>query len=67
MRRMVPVNVIMHRPQTEAGREVLAKRAADVHAALVMQRLKTLNCPASRKQELLAAVMDTAKKRSRNP
>ena len=64
---MAPVNVIVYRPKTADGREELAKRAADVHAASVIQRLKALNCPTRQKQELLDAVMDTVKQRSPNP
>ena len=65
MRSMAPVNVIVHYPKTEAGKEELAKRVADVHATAVIQRLKRLNCPTHQKQALLDAVIDTAKKRSR--
>ncbi len=43
----------------------LAKRVSDVHAAAVTQRIKSLNCPTSQKLELLDAVIDTVKERSR--
>lgn len=65
MRSMAPVNVIVHYPTTETGKEELAKRVADVHASTVIQRLKALNCPTSQKMELLDAVIESAKKRSR--
>lgn len=65
MRSMAPVNVIVHHPKTASGNEELAKRVADVHAASVIRRLKALNCPTSQKRELLDAVIDTVKKRSR--
>ena len=62
---MAPVNVIVHYPKTEAGKEALARRVADVHATSVTQRLKALNCPTSQKLELLDAVIETVKNRSR--
>ena len=43
----------------------LAKRVSDVHAAAVTQRIKSLNCPTSQKLELLNAVIETVKGRSR--
>jgi hypothetical protein len=62
---MAPVNVIVYHPKTKEGQEELAKRVSDVHATSVIQRLKSLNCPTSQKLELLDAVIDTVKKRSR--
>ena len=61
---MAPVNVIVYYPKTEEGKEELARRVADVHAAAVNQRLKSLNCPTSQKLALLDAVIDTRKKES---
>lgn len=65
IRKMTPVNLNVYYPKTEEGREELAKRVSDVHAAAVTQRLKSLNCPISQKMELLDAVIITAKQRSR--
>lgn len=65
MRSMAPVNVIVYHPKTEEGKEELAKRVANIHAASVIQRLKALNCPTSQKLELLAAVIETTQKRSK--
>ena len=62
---MAPVNVIVYAPGTEAGKESLAKRVAEVHAAAVNQHLTALNCPASQKQALLTAILNTIKQRSR--
>ena len=62
---MAPVNVIVHYPKTEAGKEALAKRVADIHATSVIRQIKDLNCPTSQKLELLDAVIETVKKRSR--
>lgn len=65
IRKMAPVNVIVYHPITEAGREELARRVSDIHAASVIQRLKSLNCPTQQKLALLDAVIDTAKKHRR--
>ena len=65
IRKMAPINVIVYYPKTEEGKEELARRVSDVHAAAVNQRLKSLNCPTSQKQELLDAVIETVKKNSR--
>jgi len=62
---MAPVNLILYYPKTEEGKEELARRLSDVHAASVNQRLKLLNCPTNQKLELLDAVIATTKKRSR--
>ena len=61
---MAPVNVIVYYPKTEEGKEELARRVADVHAAAVNQRLKSLNCHTSQKLALLDAVIETRKKES---
>ena len=65
MRTMAPINLIMYYPKTDKGQAELAKRVADVHASSVIQRLKSLDCPTQQKQELLDAVIDTAKNRNR--
>ena len=65
MRKMAPVNVIVYYPKTKEGIEELEGRVADVHAAVAIQKLKALNCPLSQKLDLLDAVIDTAKQRSR--
>ena len=57
--------MIMHYPKTEEGQIELAKQVSDVHAAAVTQRIKSLNCPTSQKLELLDAVIDTVKGKSR--
>ena len=65
IRKMAPINLLVYYPKTEEGQMELAKRVSDVHAAAVNQRLKSLNCPTSQKLELLDAVINTAKERSR--
>ena len=43
----------------------LAKQVSDVHAAAVIQRIKSLNCPTRQKLGLLDAVIESVKERSR--
>lgn len=65
IRSMAPINLIVYYPKTEEGQIELAKRVSDIHAAAVTQRIKSLNCPTSQKLELLDAVIETVKERSR--
>ena len=65
IRSMAPINLIVYYPKTEEGQLELANRVSDVHAAAVTQRIKSLNCPTSQKLELLDAVIETVKERSR--
>jgi len=65
IRKMAPINLIMYYPKTEEGKEALARRVSDVHTAAVTQRLKSLNCPTGQKLDLLDAVIETVKRRSR--
>ena len=64
MKRHGPVNVIFYHPKSESGKQELAKRVAEVHADAVTRRIKKLNCPTSKKLELLDAVISTAKQRA---
>lgn len=65
IRSMVPINVIIYHPKTEASKLKLAKRIADAHASAVIHRLNSLNCPARQKLALLDAVIETVKERSK--
>lgn len=56
------INVLVHYPKTEEGRRELAERVADVHASMVDQHIKKLNCPSEQKMRLLDAVIEAAKK-----
>ena len=58
MRRSAPIRVVVHGPGTGAGRQELARRAAEVHAEFVADALRRLDCPARQKLELLQAGMD---------
>lgn len=65
VRKMAPINLIVYYPKTKEGKEELAKRVSDVHAAAVDQRLRSLNCPTSQKLDLLNAVIKTARMSNR--
>jgi len=64
-RKSAPINVIVHYPKTEQGKRELAERVAGVHADMVNQYIKKLNCPSDQKAELLGAVIASAKKEAR--
>lgn len=57
-----PINVIVHYPKTIEGQRELSKRVAGVHASLVNQYIKKLNCPSDQKVQLLNAVIKSASK-----
>lgn len=60
-RQSAPIQVVVHHPQTEVGRQELARRVASVHADAVNRRLQRLTCPTQQKQQLLAAIIQTAR------
>lgn len=64
MKKHGPVDVIFSFPKTDAGREELARRVAEVHADAVVRRIKELSCPTAQKLELLDAVIAAAKQRT---
>lgn len=49
--------MIVHYPKTEEGKRELAERVAGVHADMVNQHIKKLNCPSEQKVQLLDAVI----------
>ena len=59
-KKSAPINVIVHYPKTEQGKRELAKQVAGVHADMVNQYIKNLNCPSDQKVELLDAVIASA-------
>lgn len=63
MGKSVPIQIIVHAPTTQEGRQELARRAAEVHAAAVVRRIRKLDCPAGQKMELLRAVRNTYQSR----
>ena len=56
-RKSAPINVIIHYPKTEEGKRELAERVASVHADMVNQHIKKMNCPSDQKVQLLDAVI----------
>ena len=65
IRKSALINIVVYYPKTEAGIAELARRVAEVHADVVNYKLKQLNCPTSQKIELLEAVIETVKERSK--
>ena len=59
-RKSAPINVIVHYPKTIEGQRELAERVAGVHADMVNQHIKKLNCPSDQKVQLLDAVIKSA-------
>jgi len=59
-RKSAPINVIVHFPKTIEGQRELAERVAGVHADMVNQHIKKLNCPSDQKVQLLDAVIKSA-------
>lgn len=56
-----PLQLRVHFPQTEEGKQELARRVAEAHADFVLDTLHGLDCPTRQKLELLQAVIDTVK------
>ena len=65
IRSMAPINLIVYYPKNKDDQLELAKRVSDVHAAAVTRRIKSLNCSTNQKLQLLDAVIETVKERSR--
>ena len=61
-RKSAPIHVIVLYPKTEEGKRELAERVAGVHADMVNQHIKKLNCPSEQKVQLLDAVIQAASK-----
>ncbi|MCI6867498.1 MAG: hypothetical protein MR871_06020 [Lachnospiraceae bacterium] len=62
-RTSTPIHLIVHYPKTEAGKRELAERVAGVHASLVNQTIKKLNCPSEQKVQLLDAIIEDASRK----
>lgn len=57
MKRNQPIQISIHRPTTEAGRQELAKLTARVHADFVRAAINRQDCSSAQKQALLQAVL----------
>ena len=60
------MNVIVHRPIGEKERNELARRAAELHAAAVVQHIESLSCPRAQKLALLDAIVQKRKQEGSN-
>ena len=61
MRKSAPVKIKMYYPQTDSGRQELARRVADVHSNLVVAQIDKMNVPIKEKLRMLEAVVATQK------
>ena len=57
--------MVVHYPTTEEGKHELAERVAEVHADFVLQYVRKLPCPSKQKEELIDAVIESAKERQK--
>ncbi len=64
-RRSAPIQVVVHYPTTEKGKQELADRVAGVHADFVLQYVRKLQCPSNQKEQLIDAVIESAKEKQR--
>ena len=56
-----PIHMIVHFPQSEEGKKLLARRMAEVHADWTIDRIKKMNCSSEQKKQLLTALLHTEK------
>ena len=61
MRKSTPVKIIMHYPNSDEGRQELARRVSDVHSDFAIRRIDKMNCPIKEKLRMLEAVAATRK------
>lgn len=61
MRTGTPIRIIVHSPQSKAGKKELARRVAELHADCVLSAIRGLDCAPEQKRELLQAVIDMGK------
>ena len=61
IRKMAPINLIFHQPETAEGQSALARRAAEIHAATVIRQIKSQSCPQHQQLRLLEAVISAIK------
>lgn len=54
-------NIIVYLPQSDRGKEDLARRVATVHADSVDNKMKQLSIPHPQKLQLLQSLIDNAK------
>lgn len=54
-------NIIVYLPQSDKGKQDLARRVATVHADAIDSKLRTLNCPNRQKVLLLQTLINQIK------
>lgn len=57
-------NIIVYLPQSDKGKQDLARRVATVHADSVDNKLRKINCPNKQKVELLDEIINSSKKKT---
>lgn len=65
MKKKTPVPITVYPPREAAQQEALEKLVALIHAAAVVEKIKSLGCSAGQKLQLLETVIETAKLQSR--
>ena len=67
MKTDMSIELIVHYPETEEGKQELARRISEVHADYVTSTINKLNCSVKQKLELLQAVIDTSNGTYKSP
>ena len=62
MRKSAPVKIKVYYPQTEAGRQELARHVSDVHSDYVIAQIDKMNVPIKEKLRMLEAVISQQKR-----
>lgn len=62
MKTSVPIKIKIHYPATDAGKQELSWRVAEIHADFVYTKIQKLHCTTEQKIKLTDAVIDTASK-----
>ena len=63
MRKSAPVKIKVYYPQTDEGRQELARRVSDVHSDYVAAQIDKMNVPIKEKLRMLEAVAATQKRK----
>ena len=59
-RKSAPINIVVHRPDSDKGERALARRAAEIHADAVEHMIQRMDCPTEQKKQLLDAIIKDA-------
>ena len=58
------IHLVLHFPESEEGRQELSRRAAQIHAESILERIEGLHCPLEQKRKLLDAVIADTREKS---